>query len=481
MGSDQTLNSPNGQDSSTAGIVTDNEYEGKLVVVNEVLFYVSNYCKGGSAAPENIKRAVTGFYEDSEIWVAKKVLWQFVDTGVLKKFEKRKDTQARSAKDANAGDIIQAFLDMDKVNYEKAVFVAANIRRVPKHHPEQHHDLSVLRRLESLENNSKLVESGSKANQVQISDIVSAIEQLKGSIASNESLINSIAVQFSNIPISSEIVSVPKEGPTLKNNNNVNKNVENKKPIEVSEKGTDIGVRRWSHPTDSKKPHEVKNPLQEENHEKEDDSDYINKHTQEERLRKGAFHRNANGPRRGIHEDEPTSTNRWRKDSYSEPFRKQKNMQIEHSGSRPQALIHNRQPDYVNPKGSTSGGKARDDVFFPSKQINNRTDSSGFSFTKEHYKRMQYKQKKEESNSIRIFIYNVPKKFTEEHVYYHFAGQEVNVLDLWQSSHADARKKSFVIKVSKNQADIIMNDRILEDLYIGAREYNDRSDRSEFV
>ena len=74
-----TPSSPSGKEGCTVGIVTADEYEGKLVVVNELLFYISNYCKDGSAAPENIKRIITGFYEDSEIWIAKKVLWKFVD------------------------------------------------------------------------------------------------------------------------------------------------------------------------------------------------------------------------------------------------------------------------------------------------------------------------------------------------------------------------------------------------------------------
>ena len=152
-----TPSSPGGQAGRTVGIVTDEEYEDKLVVVNELLFYISNYCKDGSAAPKNIKRIITGFYDDSEVWVAKKVLWKFVDSKVLKKFEKRNDTHARSAKEANAEDIIKAFIDMDKADYEDAVFVAANIKRIPIQHPEHLHDLSILRRLESLEKSFKLV------------------------------------------------------------------------------------------------------------------------------------------------------------------------------------------------------------------------------------------------------------------------------------------------------------------------------------
>ena len=96
-------------------------------------------------------------------------------------------------------------------------------------------------------------------------------------------------------------------------------------------------------------------------------------------------------------------------------------------------------------------------------------------------RRMQYKQKQKESQLIRLFIYNVHKKFNVDHVYDHFVEQNVKIVDLWQSSHVDARKKSFVIEVSRNEAHIISNDTILDELYIGVREYNDRSDQSKFV
>ena len=217
MDGDSPPSNTNYKDEGAVGIVTDDEFERKLVVVNELLFFVSNYCKGGSATPENIKRIVTGFYEDNEIWTAKKLLWKFVDQNIIKKFEKRKDTQARSAKVANTEDIIKAFTDMDKVNYEDALFVAADIKRVPTQHPEELHELSMVRRIEALEKNFKLVEAGTSGNQAQIGGIITSIGEMKGLIDSNTSLIHSIAQQVSSSP--SSHVNVPDQEECLHNKN----------------------------------------------------------------------------------------------------------------------------------------------------------------------------------------------------------------------------------------------------------------------
>ena len=89
---------------------------------------------------------------------------------------------------------------------------------------------------------------------------------------------------------------------------------------------------------------------------------------------------------------------------------------------------------------------------------------------------MQKKHRNNESQFIRLFIFNVSKKCTVDEVYEHFENQEINIVDLWQSSHVDARRKSFVVKVSKNVVDKVMNDRILAELDIGVREYIDRSE-----
>ena len=104
-------------------------------------------------------------------------------------------------------------------------------------------------------------------------------------------------------------------------------------------------------------------------------------------------------------------------------------------------------------------------------------DSSGFSLSREHWKKMQYKIRNRESEFVRLFISNVPKIYSVDDVYNHFMEQEVKIVDLWQSSHVDARRKSFVVKVSRNEVENVINDKVLEGLRIGVREYSNRSEQ----
>ena len=64
-------------------------YENKTHLINELLFYVSNYTKGGSCTPENIKGIVLSFYDEDMIWKAKQLLWNKVKDEISKKFERR--------------------------------------------------------------------------------------------------------------------------------------------------------------------------------------------------------------------------------------------------------------------------------------------------------------------------------------------------------------------------------------------------------
>ena len=390
------------------------------------------------------------------------MLWKFVDQSVLKKFEKRKDIQTRSAKVANTEDIIKAFMDMDKASYEEAVFVAADIKRVPTQHPEQLHELSIVRRIEALENNFKLVESGSSNNQIQISDLSTVVETLRGSIESNTKLINNIAEQVASIPSHPE--KVPEEGS------------DEKEPERESNKEVDIvnKVRSWSHPMLNNSDFKTNSNLAiEKVKESEKRSTEENKPVQR---RKQSYRRPYTFSREFTQEKRHFNVKSRSHDSVSGYSIQNRNRGIEQVGTRPLGLrkdISSQQDGY---RKSNPGGKAPDDVFFPDRSKMNRKHCSGFSFTREHFKKVQNKLRKNDSQLIRLFIYNVPKKFSVDEVYDHLANQEINIIDLWQSSHVNARRKSFVVKVPRNVADMVMQDRILEELDIGVREYTDRSE-----
>ena len=75
-----------------------------------------------------------------------------------------------------------------------------------------------------------------------------------------------------------------------------------------------------------------------------------------------------------------------------------------------------------------------------------------------------------ESDEIKLFIYNVPVKYTSDDIYNHLCTININVLDLSQISHSEARKKSFVVTVLKSECNVIASDETLDYLRIGVRE-----------
>ena len=90
---------------------------------------------------------------------------------------------------------------------------------------------------------------------------------------------------------------------------------------------------------------------------------------------------------------------------------------------------------------------------------------------------MHYINKLNESNTVRLFVYNVPREYTVDNVYRHFNYLDIDVKDLWQRSHPDARKKSFVVKLTRDKVRYVLEDEIMDRLNIRIREYNERSNQ----
>ena len=151
---------------------------------------------------------------------------------------------------------------------------------------------------------------------------------------------------------------------------------------------------------------------------------------------------------------------------------------------RPQALIQGKIPlndvsDYRNNRRqrNMTNENNNDDVFFDSRLSDKRKDSSGFQFSRDQRKRMHYKSKLNESNTVRLFVYNVPREYTVDNVYGHFNYLDIDVKDLWQRSHPDARKKSFVVKIPRDEVRYVLEDETMDRLNIRIREYNERSNQ----
>ena len=93
-----------------------------------------------------------------------------------------------------------------------------------------------------------------------------------------------------------------------------------------------------------------------------------------------------------------------------------------------------------------------------------RKMSQGYRHTRDQLRRMKYVNKQKEAEQSKLFIYNVSKRYTIDDIYHHFTEQDVKVLDLWQSSHTDARRRSFVILVPHLEIEFVKKDEVLESL-----------------
>ena len=103
-----------------------------------------------------------------------------------------------------------------------------------------------------------------------------------------------------------------------------------------------------------------------------------------------------------------------------------------------------------------------------------RHDSQGFQHTREQLRKIKYVNKQKLAEQSKLFIYNVSKKYTVDDIYYHLIETDINVIDLWQSSHRDARKKSFIVLIQNIDTKTIKSDRVLANLGIKVRDYEER-------
>ena len=71
----------------------------------------------------------------------------------------------------------------------------------------------------------------------------------------------------------------------------------------------------------------------------------------------------------------------------------------------------------------------------------------------------------------KIFVYNVPMKNTNEDIKTHLIGHGVQVHEVKQRSHHDARRKSFVVTVAEKDSAKVFNECMWPGP-IKMREYN---------
>ena len=103
---------------------------------------------------------------------------------------------------------------------------------------------------------------------------------------------------------------------------------------------------------------------------------------------------------------------------------------------------------------------------------NQRENANGFLTPRDQW-RKQWKR----SSSVSLFVYNVPKSCSLDDVHDYVKERKLNFKDLFQRSHPEAKRKSFVLKVSSVVSTKMLNSefwpagtrvRVYEDKSVGA-------------
>ena len=140
----------NGNDDNNTGnkVIGNNEDSLKDIFVNELLTYISFYMNNSNI--NNIKKIASNFYTADEVIESIKMLWN-ISGNDLKKYTERRNTDQRSCTEANLNDIMDALLQLDAKS-KLPFFVARNVERVPDRQPEEINLLSIINRMNKLEN-----------------------------------------------------------------------------------------------------------------------------------------------------------------------------------------------------------------------------------------------------------------------------------------------------------------------------------------
>ena len=105
-----------------------------------------------SASVDNVKRAVLGYFSEDEIVKAKDKLWNKCGSEIIGDKPRRKDSSVRSSGEAYVCDILSALVKLDKADKTPHIVISAySLGSIPRSHPEELNNISLLDRLNQLE------------------------------------------------------------------------------------------------------------------------------------------------------------------------------------------------------------------------------------------------------------------------------------------------------------------------------------------
>ena len=165
------------------------------LVISELLCYVTGNLKRSTS--EQLVSAIYRFYDIEEIIMAKKILYEKYPE--LGEYPARKTSINRSEQEAHSTDIVESLVHLDSLELE-TVFVAKNLKRIPKWDPHDSDHLSILEKISKLEgrlHNTEFVVSENKAHILKLNDDVSkfdnrfeSCEKAVAGLAAKDSVLN---------------------------------------------------------------------------------------------------------------------------------------------------------------------------------------------------------------------------------------------------------------------------------------------------
>ena len=105
-----------------------------------------------SASIDNIKRDVLGYFSEEDISKAKDNLWDKCGPEIIGDKPRRKGSSVRSSGEAYLCDILSALVKLDKADKTPLIVISAySLGAIPRSHPEELNNISLLDRLNQME------------------------------------------------------------------------------------------------------------------------------------------------------------------------------------------------------------------------------------------------------------------------------------------------------------------------------------------
>ncbi len=154
----------------------DNNQAGDYLC-DPLLAYMSFASQSGASA--NIKRAVLGHFTPDMIFKARDALWHICDHDIIGPYKRRNKTPSRPAHDSTIDDIISALTKLDAIRCMPTIVIRADdLALIPRSHPEELNDISLLDRLNRLEARVTSLQEGLDHTMCENHNIKDMISQM---------------------------------------------------------------------------------------------------------------------------------------------------------------------------------------------------------------------------------------------------------------------------------------------------------------